>query len=618
MKHIRKGTGGFIGYIVMLSVLVGCVKKKEALVVKDASQIEKELILAKENTVFYIDPVNGKDSNIGIEKRSPWKSFKRINQLELTKGNRIEILSAGDFRESLLLKGKGTLEAPITIEFAQGTYNFYPEKSYKKKFHISNTNDAPDSLKAVAFYFSKAENVQIKGNGAEIIFRGKTMEMCIDNSKNISIEGLSFDYYRPTVSEFKVIQATNKFAEISIHSDSKYKIIDNKLIWLGEGWEHTTHSLWQMFDHKNQTVARKSMQVDKMNFSEIVKNKILVKFTENPGFMKGMVYQNRNTFRDYAAVFMNRSKNIIWKNVNIHFMHGMGVVSQFCENITFDAFSVKPKENSGRTCAAWADILHFSGCKGNILIKNSFLSAANDDAINVHGTHLRIVETLSEKTIKVRFMHPQTYGFKAFQKGDSIEFIRASSLLPFSKNKIVAAKLINEKEMELVLKETIPTNIRAKDVIENTTWTPDVTISNTKITHIPTRGVLLSTRGKVLVENNEFLKTRMSAVLISDDANGWFESGYVKDVTIRNNKFIDCGAPIINIHPENSETVDGKFVHKNIKILNNIFKIKQEKVVSAKSTSGISFLNNKIETIGEFKTKDLVSFKSCDNILIED
>ena len=45
----------------------------------------------------------------------------------------------------------GTVESPITIKFASGTYNFFPEAAYKKKFNISNTNDAPDHLKAVAF-----------------------------------------------------------------------------------------------------------------------------------------------------------------------------------------------------------------------------------------------------------------------------------------------------------------------------------------------------------------------------------------------------------------------------------------------------------------------------------
>ncbi len=334
-------------------------------------------------------------------------------------------------------------------------------------------------------------------------------------------------------------------------------------------------------------------------------------FDDNPGFMKGWVYQNRNTFRDYAAVFMQRCKNIKWKNTNIYFMHGMGFVSQLCENITYDSFYVGPRKGSGRTCAAWADIFHFSSCKGNIKIKNSYLSSANDDAINVHGTYLRIIDVISKQKIKVRFMHPQTYGFNSFSIGDSIEFIRAKSLIPFSKNVIAKSVLLNDKEIELTLEQVIPDNIQTNDVIENTTWIPDVKICNTKITLIPTRGILVTTRGKVIIEDNEIVKTNMSSILIANDANSWFESGYVENVIIRNNKFIECGEPVIKIHPENSEIITGYSVHKNIQITNNQFELKNKLILSAKSTRNIEFTNNTIKVNQNIKINNMLNFKAC-------
>ncbi len=605
-------------YCILYMFLLGCANKQNTTPIKNSYPTISERKVAKAHTSFYIDPNIGDDSNSGITKENPWKTFKRVNQLQLTEGNIVEILSAGDFKESLFLTGKGREENPITIKFAPGTYNFYPENAYKSQFHISNTNDAPKAKKAVAFYFLEAEHVRLNGNGAKIMFRGKVMETGIRYSKNISVENLTFDYHRPTVSEFMVVKKTDHFADIQVHPDSKYKIIDSTLVWIGEGWEHKAQSLWQAFNPKTDRVARTSISVENMRFTETGNHKLQIHFQKKSGLQEGVTYQNRDTFRDYAAIFSEQSSNILWKNVTVHFMHGMGFVSQFCENITFDNLSVKPNENSGRTCAAWADILHFSSCKGNIEIKNSYLSAANDDAVNVHGTHLRIVETLSDKKLKVRFIHPQTFGFEAFHAGDSIEFIRNTSLLPYSKNKVVTAKMINEKEMELVLEQAVPDNIQPKDVLENITWTPNVTITNTKIVHIPTRGVLITTRGKVLIENNTFFKPTMSGVLIADDANGWFESGYVKDVTIRNNKFIDCGAPVINIHPENQEIVSDTFVHKNIRILDNVFKTENKNILSAKSTQGIQFLNNTIEAKVNLKIKDMLHFKACEDVEIKE
>ena len=174
-------------------------------------------------------------------------------------------------------------------------------------------------------------------------------------------------------------------------------------------------------------------------------------------------------------------------------MHGMGIVSQFCENITIDSLIVRPKKDSGRTCAAWADILHFSGCKGKILVTNSYLSASNDDVVNVHGTHLQIVEKLSEKAVKIRFMHPQTFGFDAFFEGDSIEFIDPKSLLAYSSNVVEKAIQINEKGFELTLRRSFSDKVKVGDVIENITWTPELTIRNTKIVNNPVRGILVTT-----------------------------------------------------------------------------------------------------------------------------
>jgi hypothetical protein len=235
----------------------------------------------------------------------------------------------------------------------------------------------------------------------------------------------------------------------------------------------------------------------------------------------------------------------------------------------------------------------------------------------VHGTHLRIKEVISSRKINVAFMHPQSFGFTPFYNGDSIEFIRAKSLFPFGTNVIKNVLQLSPKEFELTLKNEVPKNIERKDVVENITWTPNVSISNTTIKNIPTRGILVTTRGKVVIENNTFLKTHMSGILISDDANSWYESGYVKDVTIRNNEFVFCGAPVIKVHPENSESVNGHAVHHNINISNNNFKLNKGLLLSAKSTNIIKLTDNIIEADKKLKINKLVNLKACDNAEIK-
>jgi hypothetical protein len=317
-------------------------------------------------------------------------------------------------------------------------------------------------------------------------------------------------------------------------------------------------------------------------------------------FQAGNILTVRDTYRDNSGGFINLSKNIHIENVKMHYMHGMGIVSQFSENISIVKVEVAPRPESGRQIAAFADCFHFSGCKGKIIIDSCFTSGSHDDPVNVHGTHLKITNISENGKLTVRFMHHQTYGFEAFFVGDSIAFIDPKTLQPVADAIVKSAKLINVREMELELEGPLPNSATIGQVIENITWTPEVQITNSHFEKTNTRGLLLTTRKKVLVENNTFYRTGMHAILIANDASSWFESGPVYDFTIRNNTFQECGynqAPgnyIIAISPENHELVPGFMVHRNIRIENNTFKIYDFPVLTARSTEALIFENNKI------------------------
>ncbi|HTE00539.1 MAG TPA: right-handed parallel beta-helix repeat-containing protein [Mucilaginibacter sp.] len=566
-------------------------------------------------TTYYIDPEKGNDKNRGTVIKSPWRTFKRANQLIFSAGDKLMIVAPGTFHQSLVIMAGGNKASPVTISFAPGRYDFYPDSSYKTRFDISNTNDTPLSLKAIAIYFVNSKYVRLNARDVKVVLRGKMIETCIDKSENVRIHGISFDYERPTVSELKAINVSDHYADLQVHQDSKYSIKDSVLTWEGEGWRHQPGWYWQIFDPQTGDLARLDMDLGKVKFANSG-GMVRAFFAQNPGFKTGLIYQTRDVTRDCAGIFMQRSKNISLSNIHIYFMHGMGVVSQFCENISIDSLVVKPDEKSGRTCSAWADILHFSGCRGLINVNNCFLSAANDDAINVHGTYLRIIEKLSPHQIKVRFMHNQTYGFDAFEAGDSIDFIHAASLLAFGNNKIVSAKKINDKEILLTLQKPVPSNILDKDVVENTTWTPRVWIHHTTITKIPTRGILITTRRKAVIENCTFQRTYMSGIQVEDDAESWYESGMVKDLTIRKNKFVECGEPVISIHPEN-KVYEGA-VHQNILVTKNVFILKDTSAMRAQSVSNISFSGNEIRTRAIVNINGLIKLKDCRKVTLSD
>lgn len=564
-------------------------------------------------TTYYIDPQKGDDKNSGTTINNPWRTFERANQLIFSAGDKLEIIAPGTFHRSLVVMAIGNKTSPVMISFAPGRYDFYPGSAYKTRFNISNTNDTPSALKAIAIYFVNSKHVRLNALGAKVVLRGKMIETCIDKSENIGIHGISFDYERPTVSELKVIHVGNHYADLKVHSDSKYSIKDSSLTWEGEGWRYRPDWYWQVLDPETGDLSRLSMDLNRVRFADNG-GVLRARFVQNPGFKSGMIYQNRDIVRDCAGIFMQRSKNIMLKNMRIYFMHGMGIVSQFCENIHIDSLTVKPDEKSGRTCSAWADILHFSGCGGMVDIDHCFLSAANDDAINVHGTYLRIIGKTSPNQIKVRFMHNQTYGFDAFKAGDSINFIHPASLLAFADNRVKATKKLNDKEMLLTLQKPVPGEMLTGDVVENISWTPKVWVHNTTISRIPTRGILVTTRRRAIIENCNFQCIHASAVLVADDAESWYESGMVNDLTIRKNNFVACGEPVISVHPENK--IYKGAVHQHISVIGNKFILKDSCAMSAKSTSHITFSANEIKVRQAVNINALIELKDCQNVKI--
>ncbi|MDE6180021.1 MAG: right-handed parallel beta-helix repeat-containing protein, partial [Phocaeicola sp.] len=236
----------------------------------------------------------------------------------------------------------------------------------------------------------------------------------------------------------------------------------------------------------------------------------------------------------------------------------------------------------------------------------------------IHGTHLAVTSFTSDNQVTVRYMHPQTYGFQSFLAGNTIEFIDAHSLMPLGSFKVKNAEMKNEREIIITLNKPVPQDLKENKqlVVENVTYTPEVIIRNNYFSRIPTRGLLITTRRKVLIEENTFFRMQMSGILIADDARSWFESGMAHDVTIRNNHFIECGEPVIFIAPEND--VNKGYVHRNIRIENNRFLLNGTQAVSAKSVNGLQVKGNLFICTPQIQAEELIQTKECDNITIKD
>lgn len=298
----------------------------------------------------------------------------------------------------------------------------------------------------------------------------------------------------------------------------------------------------------------------------------------------------RHSFRTEVAGFINRSSDITLQNINFHFLGNFGIVSQTSRNINYLNLNFAPDKLTGRVNAGFADFLQISGCAGMINIDGCNFAGSHDDPVNVHGTHLRIVNSLSPRSLIVRYMHPQTRGFQSFFPGDTIAVTDSHTLLRLQNSVVESAHMISDTDILLNLSLPVDTaNLAASEsVVENITWTPSVDISNSSFTLTPTRAVLVSTSRPVTIINNTFTRCPMPAILVADDARSWFESGPVQNLLIKGNRFIDCSNPVIQISPEND--IDAGPVHDNITITDNFFNTQAQ--IKARGVKNLKIFNN--------------------------
>ncbi|HEY9259776.1 hypothetical protein, partial [Chitinophaga sp.] len=401
-------------------------------------------------------------------------------------------------------------------------------------------------------------------------------------------------------------------------------IKNGKFEWTGDvgyGW-----SMAQEADLE----TRKSKRLDRWSpfdaafASDIEKGKVRLTYAKrNCVLEKGKSYGFRHILHDLLSFHNARSRNISFYDCEINAMTNMSFVSQFTENLSFRRVNIAPPENTYRVTPASMDVFHFANCRGQILIDSCNISGAGDDGINYHGINMGVVGKPADNKLQLRFMQGQTYGFAPCAPGDEMAVINHLTLCEIKNNprrKVIAIEVMpgdtTRKNWIVTLDGPTPV-FNEGDVVDNLSWHADIMISNNLIELASCRGILATSRGKIVIEGNS-INSLMPGVLIEDDANKWWESGPVRDLLIRNNTFLNCG---IDIAPQTVKP-DGP-VHENIRIIGNKF-VGQAKTnptasrgvincpfITAKGVKGLHISGNR------FPGEVSVSTEDCEDLIIE-
>lgn len=512
----------------------------------------------------------------------------------------------------------------VILRFPEGRYEFHEKGAAVREYYISNHDQT--NPKKVGIALEDMKNLTLDGQGSEFVFHGRMLPVSLLRSENCLLKNFSIDFENPHIAQVKIVENDPQdgivfepapWVDYRIAKDSIFEAY-------GEGWT-MRHSWGIAFDGDTKHLVYNTSDIGcpTKGASEVAPRRIHAPGWKDARLVPGTVVAMRGWGRPTPGIFLSHDVNTTIENVKVHYAEGMGLLAQLCENITLEKFGICLKGDADpRYFTTQADATHFSGCKGKIVSCNGLYEGMMDDAINVHGTYLKVVKRVDDRTLVGRYMHGQSWGFEWGCPGDEVQFIRSNTMeLVGKQNKIISIRPYDKEQTEgareflITFREPVDQVINEQSGfgIENLTWTPEVLFSGNVIRNNRARGSLFSTPRKTIVENNLFDHTSGAAILLCGDCNGWFETGACRHVIIRKNRFVNALTnlfqftnAVISIYPEIPDLKgQQQYFHGGpeggIVIEDNEFETFDAPILYAKSVDGLVFRNNTIKLNTEYK-----------------
>ncbi len=402
------------------------------------------------------------------------------------------------------------------LVFEKGRYDLWTEGATYKKFFITNTSsesECPSKIKTIGMFFEDMEGLTIEGNGATLMFHGKVTMLAFEHCKKMTLQNIHIDFERPGGSELTLTQINEKGVVAKFHPDSRYAIKDGKITLFGEGWRtNIPHCIEYNPTTEHFYYSQAWNVLAKAKATELAPHVVLFETTDTAQCKLNHTLTIRDIIRDQVGMLIYESEDITFKNVGVHYMHGLGIVSQFSKNVEMNHVYCMPRQNSGRLLASSADFMHFSGCSGKVKVVNCKFAGAQDDCINVHGTNLRIMEKVNDYTLKLRFW---------YESGPVKDvLIENNTFLDCANNNNKHAVIeLNPSNTDINEKRPVHQNVR---IINNRFTSYGQTILSAKST------------SNLVFRNNEVTMYRKS----SDTSSKWFSLNGCSKVKFKANQFL--------------------------------------------------------------------------------
>lgn len=507
-----------------------------------------------------------------------------------------------------------------------GELRLRPDKAIEKYQFISNNDE---SLKRIAFQLDSIDDLTIDGNGTHLLFTGFISPFNLENCTNITIENLSIDFTRTFHSEGTISNVFDGGIDIMFPEDYRVDIQNGLLRFRdSEGTvypygnmlefdvakrepAHYAHDIWLWGSgvqaSKNDDGSYRLLGSDKTGtVGNIMVFGALARY--NPAF----------TLADCDGVTI--------KDVHLYHCGGMGVIAQRSRDIELNRFNVEP--SGGRMISITADATHFVNCAGYIRMIDCTFKNQKDDATNIHGLYMAVDSVLAPDRMMVRWHNSGQFGVDFIRPGMTLELVDNENLDTYARRTVKNVNRLNKIFTEVTFTEPLPAGVKKRHVVAADDEYPEVLVKGCHMSGNRARGLLLGSRGPIVIEDNYF-HIPGAAILFEGDGNYWWEQSGVRDVTIRNNVFengnygySNWGKACISVGSGIPQKENCRY-HRNIRVENNTFRVFDPRIVYLYCVDGFEFTpDNKIEmtddyTYGLEENRNFVA-TCCDNVKFPD
>jgi hypothetical protein len=529
------------------------------------------------------------------QKRKGGKHMERIVNLESYEG--------ADARARLAAALEDARQSPgTTLIIPAGEYIISTPLAQKTRDdvisgrHGENPEDdlfSPDFAFDAGLSLAGHDGTTVRAYGATLMIDGFMEPVCLKNCRNIRIEGLTIDhvrkpYSRGTIERYQVEDEEERTGYIVVRFADAFPVDEKTIMPRYCAYDAQTGR----FNLDMRVQKREYLGDQRVRFT-------MHRMPQRD--LQGQEFYVWHSFHYRPGILIEEAKNITLKDVTIHSQPGMGIVGHRSENILLDALAVVP--SAGEHLSTNTDATHFTSCKGELTFTRCRFEGHGDDATNVH-TFYHELEALDARTyrgsVSVR-THSLTLDHP--DVGDEMELVEKDSLQVRDRFRIAALSVAADgRSYTATLDHDLPGDAAESCYMSDVTRLPFLTFRDCTASNHWARSVLIKTRG-ALVEGCTFTGSALVAVHIA--AEGWWHEGVAcADVTVRGNRFVDCGvsghADVGGVKVEMAVDRRAGTPQRNIVIEGNTFELEGVRhAVHVSNAERVRITGNRFKTLEE-------------------